>query len=108
MEGRRPSHRLEVFKKGVNPVDLSISNEGEADAPVDCEVSVTWSDRTLVAWDALPGWQFRGGSGQALFTSDSRRGLRLSPGAKVDIGWLRYDQTPALNAQVSEKTPAIQ
>jgi hypothetical protein len=108
MEGRRPSHRLEVFKKGVNPVDLSISNEGEADAPVDCEVSVTWTDRTLVAWDALPGWQFRGGSGRALFTSDSRRGLRLSPGAKVDIGWLRYDQTPALNAQVSEKTPAIQ
>src|SRR5271165_6982860 len=67
-----------------------------------------WTDRTLVAWDALPGWQFRGGSGQALFTSDSRRGLRLSPGAKVDIGWLRYDQTPALKTQVSEKTPATQ
>src|SRR5271166_5483316 len=53
-------------------------------------------------------WQFRGGSGRALFTSDSRRGLRLSPGAKVDIGWLRYDQMPALNAQVSEKAPATQ
>jgi hypothetical protein len=108
MEGRRPSHRLEVCRTGANPVDLSIFNEGEADVPIDCEVSVTWTDRTLVASDALPGWQFRGGSGRALFTSSSRRGLRLPPGAKVDIGWLRYDQPPALSVQLSEKTPATQ
>jgi uncharacterized protein DUF3142 len=108
MEGRRPAHRLEVFRTGSNPIDLSISNQGEADVPVDCEVRVTWTGRTLVASDALPGWQFLGGPGRALFTSDSRRGLRLSPGAKVDIGWLRYDQPPVLDVHLSEKTPASQ
>jgi uncharacterized protein DUF3142 len=106
MEGRRPLHRLELLRSGVNPVDLSIFNDGEADIPFECEVSVTWTDGTLIASDALPGWQFKLESGRARFTSVPAHGLRLSPGAKVDIGWLRYDRMPSLNFQVAEKAPA--
>src|SRR5262249_56668627 len=59
MEGRIPLHRLEVSRQGDNPVDLSISNNGEADVPVNCTVTVTWKDGTLITSDAHPGWSIR-------------------------------------------------
>jgi hypothetical protein len=107
MEGRVPLHRLEVSSQGDNPVDLSISNKGEADVPVNCTVTVTWKEGSLIASDALPGWSIRVEPGRALFRSNSTRGLRLPPGTRIDIGWLRYDRTLPLALQVSESPPAI-
>jgi Protein of unknown function (DUF3142) len=106
MEGRIPLHRLEVARQGDNPVDLSISNNGEADVPVNCTVTVSWKDGTLIAFDALPGWHIRLEPGRALFRSNTRS-LRLPPGTRMDIGWLRYDRTPPLALQVSESSAAI-
>jgi len=100
MQGRAPLHRLEVSRQGDNPVDLSVSNNGEADVPVSCTVTVTWKEGILVASDALPGWDIRVEAGRALFRSNS--GLRLPPGTKIDIGWLRYDRTLPIALEVSE------
>jgi hypothetical protein len=108
MKGRTPLHRLEVSRQGDNPVDLSISNNGEADVPVNCTVTVTWKEGTLIASDALPGWNIRVEPGRALFKSNSSRGLRLPPGTRIGIGWLRYDRTRPLALQVSESSPAIE
>jgi hypothetical protein len=107
MEGRVPLHHLEVSRQGDNPVDLSISNNGEADVPVNCTVTVTWEGGSLIASDALPGWSIRVKPGRALFRSNSTRGLRLPPGTRIDIGWLRYDRTLPLALQVSESSAAI-
>jgi hypothetical protein len=108
MEGRTPLHRLEAFSQGDNPVDLSVSNNGETDEPFNCSVTATWQDGTLIASDALPGWKLRLEPGRALFTWNSRHGLRLPPGTKVDIGWLRYDRTLPLTLQVSESSPTVE
>jgi hypothetical protein len=106
MKGRSPLHRLEVSREGDNPVDLSISNMGEADAPVRCTVTVTWNEGVLVASDALPGWNVLIQPGRATFSSNSSAGLRLPPGTKIGIGWLRYDRALPLALQVSESSPA--
>jgi hypothetical protein len=108
MEGRAPVRRLEASGKGENPIDLSLSNNGEADEPVNCTVTVAWKDGTLIASDALPGWKFRVEPGRAFFKWNSARGLRLPPGTKVDIGWLRYDRTLPLTLQVSESSSAVE
>ena len=68
--------------------------------PVSCTVTVTWKEGILVASDALPGWDIRVEAGRALFRSNS--GLRLPPGTKIDIGWLRYDRTLPIALEVSE------
>jgi hypothetical protein len=106
MEGRLPRHRLEVSRQGDNPVDLSISNNSEADVPVNCTITVTWNDGTLIAYDTLPGWNIRVEPGRALFRANSTRCLRLPPGTRIDIGWLRYDRTLPLALEVSESSPA--
>jgi hypothetical protein len=107
MEGRIPLHHLEVSSRGDNPIDLSISNKGEADLPVNCTVTVTWREGSLIASDALPGWSVRVEPGRASFRSNSTLGLRLPPGTRIDIGWLRYDRTPPPALQVSEISAAI-
>jgi uncharacterized protein DUF3142 len=106
MEGRIPLRRIEVSGRGDNPVDLSISNNGEADVPVNCTVTVTWKDGNLIASDALHGWNIRLEPGRAFFRST--HGLRLPPGTRIDIGWLRYDRMLPLALHVSEISPAIE
>jgi Protein of unknown function (DUF3142) len=108
MEGRAPVRRLEASRKGDNPIDLSLSNNGEADEPVSCTVMVAWKDGNLIASDALPGWKFRVEPGRAFFKWNSARGLRLPPGTKIDIGWLRYDRTLPLTFQVSESSRTVE
>jgi len=73
-----------------------------------CTVTVAWKDGTLIASDALPGWKFRIEPGRALFRWNLTRGLRLPPGTKIDIGWLRYDRTLPLTLQVSESSPTVE
>ena len=86
----------------------AMSNNGEADVPINCTVTVTWKDGTLIASDALPGWNIRVEPGRALFKWSLTRGLRLPPGTKIDIGWLRYDRTLPLTLQVSESSPTVE
>lgn len=103
MAGRAPVHKLEVSAAGDNPVDLSISNTGEADEQRDPVVTVSWSDGSaVVASDALPGWNIEVEQGRAVFKPEAGLRLRLSPGASRSIGWLRYDRTPTFRAEVEE------
>ena len=92
MNGRTPVHRLEVLQEGNNPVDLSISNPGEADEECNVVVIVSWNGGALVAGDALPGWTVRTERERAVFRSLRSR---LPPGSRRSIGWLRYDHIPA-------------
>jgi hypothetical protein len=113
MSGRRPAHRLEVLSEGENPVDVSITNTGEADEQRNPIVTVNWdADAGLVASDALPGWTVKidppsrnsgaASNQRAVFSQASDYRLRLSPGSRRSIGWLRYDRATHVRAQVGE------
>ena len=103
MSGRKPVHKLEVLSEGENPVDVSIANTGEADEQRNPLVTLNWNaDVTLVASDALPGWTLKIDNPRAVFRPASEYRLRLSPGSRRSIGWLRYDRPPNVRAQVEE------
>jgi len=101
MAGRKPLHRLEVFQNGENPIDFSIANSGEADAEIDSVVTATWNGEKVVASDALPGWTLDVQNGRAVFTSTAE--IRLPPGAKRQIGWLRYEQPVSVQVKLANK-----
>ena len=105
MAGREPTHKLELTMSGENPVDVSIVNHGEAEEAVASEVKASWNGATLVASDALEGWAITPGPTRALFTPDREHPLRLLPGERRDIGWLRYEGTPELQLQFAEHAP---
>jgi hypothetical protein len=94
MAGRKPAHRLDaLLSQGENPVDVSIVNRGEAEERGACAVTLNWEGSQATAWDALPGWTVTVQKERAVFaTAAGDAGLRLSPGDRRSIGWIRYDK----------------
>jgi hypothetical protein len=103
MSGRKPLHQLEVLQEGENPIDLSIANAGEADEQLDSVVTATWNGAAVVAADALPGWTVDVTNGRAIFRTTAERQMRLSPGVKRQIGWIRYEQPVSLQLKLAKK-----
>ena len=101
MLGRLPEHKLNILQEGENPIDLSISNAGEADEQLNANVTATWNGAGLTASDALAGWNIKSEDGRAIFTVTASHRLRLPPGATRKIGWLRFDQTTTLETELS-------
>jgi hypothetical protein len=103
MAGRKPRHQLEVLQEGENPIDLSIMNTGEAEEQLDSVVTATWNSAAVVAADALPGWIVDLTNGRAVFTPTPEHRMRLSPGGKRRIGWLRYERPANLELELAKK-----
>ena len=103
MSGRKPLHHLEVLQEGENPIDLSIANTGEADEQLDSIVTASWNSTAIVAVDALPGWTVDLTNGRAVFTTTTEHRMRLSPGGKRRIGWLRYERPASLQLALTKK-----
>jgi len=93
VEGRAPLHDLAVASAGKNPIDLMLANNGEAEEQFTGDVTAEWSDAALVSSDAIAGWTVRIEGERAVFSSAAANALRLSPGERRVIGWLRYDRS---------------
>ena len=89
VNGRRPQHRVDVISEGANPVDLSISNHGEADERIDFQVIVK-SVQPALAADALRGWSAQQNGTEIIFAANRGETLHLHPGQSCNIGWLRF------------------
>lgn len=94
-------HQLEVLAVGENPADLTVVNRGEVDEPVNRNVVVTWEGAPPVASDALPGWTLDLQENSARFVPSSLPTLRLPPGGRRGIGWLRFDQRSPLHVEIT-------
>jgi hypothetical protein len=101
--GRKPLHRLEIGREGENPIDLSITNSGEADEELDSVVTASWDGNAIVAADALPGWILDSTNRRAVFRNEGDRKIRLSPGGKRQIGWLRFERPVSLRLELAKK-----
>jgi hypothetical protein len=106
MQGRKPSHRMDIIADGGNPVDLSIANNGEAEEHTHCAVTLTWDGARPIASDALTGWNLTIGQNRALFSTAAGDALRLSPGDRRSIGWVRYDKVTVPRWQLEERQSA--
>jgi hypothetical protein len=100
--GRAPVHQLVAMQEGNNPIDLSISNAGEASDQGDTTVTATWTGANLLTFDALPGWKVSVEKERAFFTQVAGTRSPLPPSGKRSIGWLRYDKATIVRLQVKE------
>ena len=103
MSGRKPLHQLKIIQEGENPCDLAITNIGQADEPVDVIITATWNGNTLVAADALPGWNVDVASNRAVFTKTPGHQPILPPGTQRKIGWLRFAQLTNLHLTLAKE-----
>lgn len=101
MQGRKPARKFEVIHSSSNPVDFTLLNSGESDVPLDIEVKVSWGGARATASDCLAGWDLKIDGDQAVFGVARRAVMRLPPGGHSDMGWIRYDQNPAIHSQIA-------
>jgi hypothetical protein len=108
MAGRKPAHRVEaLLSDGENPVDVSIINRGEAEERSGWTVTLTWAGARAATWDALPGWSVTVNGERAVFARvGGEAALRLSPGERRSIGWIRYDKVVAPRWEVEKQLPS--
>ncbi|MGZ5001774.1 MAG: DUF3142 domain-containing protein [Chthoniobacterales bacterium] len=104
IDGRASAHKLEAASEGENPIDLVLVNNGEADEQFAGEVTAEWREAALVSSDAVSGWILRVENNRALFAVAPEQALRLSPGERRAIGWLRYDQHAQLQLAINPTT----
>ncbi|MDQ6861107.1 MAG: DUF3142 domain-containing protein [Verrucomicrobiota bacterium] len=104
MEGREPVHKLALERAGENPIDLELFNDGEAEERFAGSVTATWKSEILVASDAVAGWAVQANHGCAVFAPERDAALRLLPGERRAIGWLRYDRPAQLELLLAPTT----
>lgn len=89
--GRVPESRLSVVLRSPQPglVEVELANGGDAAEVAPVGVRVAWRGATLLACDALAGFQRAGGGAKATFLRFAGN-LRLAPGERCAVGWLRF------------------
>jgi hypothetical protein len=114
MGGRAPRGDLRAEVRAVEPglVEVDVVNAGEADVPLDAPglgVVVRWSAPDsapragLVAMDAVGGFDGRPDGRDAslrLAPAGGGRGLRLGPGERRLVSWLRFSSAVPVTAHV--------
>lgn len=93
VDGRtpRPALRLVMRQPAAGLVELSLTNEGEADAPAPVSVMLEWRDGGLLAHDALAGFAARSEAGE----TNRLRFVgcpRLRPAETRVLGWARFSE----------------
>jgi hypothetical protein len=89
LQGRAPRSGLRVEKSNGAPSDLVLVNFGEADAPLPARIIAT-SAGPIEATDGAGGYQAQlSGEAVTFVRSPTLDLVRLPPGARHPIGWLR-------------------
>lgn len=105
MAGRAPRGALQVEARRPRPglVEVDLVNGGEADCSLPLVVSMRWQDARLVAGDALQGfeWIDAGPTEVRLRATSDLALVRLAPGQRRMIGWLRLGQDTEVEVDVS-------
>src|ERR1051325_8929979 len=99
MSGRRPNHQLDVISEGANPIDVSIRNSGEADESATFRIVAT-SQYPPDDGDALRGCVIEFDGNKTVFATIAGEAVRLRPGEKRSVGWLRFAEPTNLRCEL--------
>lgn len=101
MAGREPGGRLRAEVRRPQPglVEIDLVNDGNADHSGPAGVTVRWSGAQWLAGDAVGGFVLADeGPGRVGFRSTGA--VRLQPGARRVLGWLRWDGDVEVHAEL--------
>ena len=104
MAGRTPRPVLRVQVRHAEPAmsEVDLVNDGDADGPSQVTVDLQWKDATLVAADALNGFERRESTDgrMRLGTAESPRSQCLPAGQTRTIGWMRLSKDTEVQGHV--------
>lgn len=107
MEGRAPERSITIQAESTQTglVDLYLVNNGETSEKTDLNISVTWSDADLLAFDLLRDYVITDrGPGTVILQGPSKSpqsSQRIGPGESWMVSWLRFDRETEVQIDVS-------
>jgi hypothetical protein len=104
--GPPPSADVQVNVRHVRAklMEIDLVNNGNADGPMNRDITVTWADGDLVESQALPGFD-RSETGRRsvqFHPSDAAAQKTLAPGAVYEVGWVELTEDEPAQAQFIE------
>ena len=102
MQGRTPSPKLaaELRRPEAGLVEVELTNTGDADHAGVATVALRWQAGTLLASDALGGFTKVDAVPRSLQLHAQGQSLRLAPGERRTIGWLRFKAHADVETQI--------
>jgi hypothetical protein len=82
-------------------LDIDLTNTGEAEETLDCNIRVTCVGGSVLAAEALPGWEMSESFGVVNFKRTNEPLNLLSPGNKRAIGWIRLNVKSSIYAEIA-------
>jgi hypothetical protein len=107
MRGQAPTAKTSLTLAKTSPglVEITLQADGNADSVLDRPVRLDWRQARLIAADGLAGFTVnRIGPDALRFQPLSQELLRLAPGQRAFIGWLRFDHPPEISAHVESSS----
>jgi hypothetical protein len=107
MSGRAPHADLRAAVRRSEPglFEVELTNDGKADAPL-ASVTVRWNRASLVAADALGGFEQVEHDNFLIFRPSPALAIeRLAPGDRRAIAWLRLSEDKEVQAYVGNPNP---
>lgn len=103
MEGRAPQSALRVIGSESQPSEIVVINDGEMDERLPQAIEARFGDAKLIAADALGGYELRrreDSNTLAFHLTAMGEVLRLPPGTRHNVGWIRSEPSTPLQLSV--------
>lgn len=95
----------EAIARETNLLEINLTNQGRADAPLDREVAIQWKAARLLAGDGLGGFDLAttGAGTVRLSPGPNANPPRLAPGGRIKIAWLRFNQPVEAHVEIPDQ-----
>ena len=99
MAGREPKPVVRVEQRSPEPglIEVELTNAGDADGELARSVTITWDRTPLLASDGVGDYSREAETGRVRFALAGQSRL-LAPGARVAVGWLRFESATTVQA----------
>jgi Protein of unknown function (DUF3142) len=106
MQGRSPRGHWRALSTRVEPglIEISLFNDGELDQTIAPTLLARWREGPLISADALQGYDLTN-AGLAAVRFEPKPGaaaVRLGPGKKRTVGWLRLKTDQEVQIEISK------
>ena len=81
-------------------VEIELINAGDADHFLPVQAAIRWRDARIVASDGLAGFESAGAGDQRIVFKQGNEKLRLAPGERRTIGWVRFNKETEVQSEL--------